>query len=205
MIIHEVEQCTDEWYTLRAGIPTASEAGKLISGAGKESKQVIDYGYQLAGELYAGMPLDMWEGNRYTERGKDLESIAISDYELLTGAWTERVGFCTNNEGTYGCSPDGLLEAGMVEIKCLSAKHHVRNIVYYNKHKKAAPDYIPQTQMQMLVCEREWCDLVFYHPELPMLIIRQKVILEIQNALVAQIDRCIGIRDEALKIIESNL
>ncbi len=200
MIIHDVAQGSEEWFALRAGVPTASEAAKLITSTGKESKQIVGYAYQLAGELYAGKPLDRWEGNSYTDRGRELENEAMVAYEQHTSTWVEHVGFCT--EGGCGCSPDGLLDNGMVEIKCLAAKNHVQVMVYYTKHKKAMPDYIPQTQMQLLVTKKEWCDLVFYHPDLPMLIIKQEPDEDLQKLLIEQLIKCVDLRDGALEIIE---
>lgn len=212
MVIHDVVQGSEEWFGLRAGIPTASEASKLVTSTGKESKQMIDYAYQLAGELYAGKPLDRWDGNEWTDRGKEMEAVAMTTYELNNCVWVQRVGFCTVGDGSYGCSPDGLADDGngidddgMVEIKCLAAKNHVRNMVYYNKHKKAMPEYIPQVQMQLLVCDRKWCDLVFYHPELPMLVIRQEQISEVLATLRIQINSCLKLRDDTLKIIEEGI
>jgi exodeoxyribonuclease (lambda-induced) len=202
MKIHDVGQRTEEWFKLRAGIPTASEAGKLVTSTGKKSSQITDYSYQLAAELYAGKPLDRWEGNQWTDRGGDLELIALTEYSRIKDATIDVVGFCTVDDGTYGCSPDGLLADGIAEIKCLAAKNHIKNMVYYDKYKAAMPDYIPQTQMQMLVCEREWCDMMFYHPDLPPLIIRQFKIKEVQEILMVQLKACIEKRDQVLKIIK---
>ena len=202
MITHNVAQGSEEWFALRAGIPTASEASKLVTSTGKASTQMIEYAYQLAGELYAGKPLDRWEGNEWTDRGKEMEAVAMSTYELNNCIYVERVGFCTVDNGSHGCSPDGLVEEGVVEIKCLASKKHVKNMVYYNKHKSLASDYIPQVQMQLLVCRRKWCDIVFYHPELPMLVIRQEPISGVQEMLITQLGNCLKLRDDTLKIIE---
>ena len=203
MRIHDVEQGSEAWFKLRAGIPTASEASKLVTSTGNKSKSITEYAYQLAADLYAGKPLDKWEGNQYTDRGHDLELTALTEYSRLKEATIDLVGFCSTDEGSFGCSPDGLIGTdGMVEAKCLISKNHVKNIVYFNVHHKADPTYIPQTQMQMLVCDRKWVDLVYYHPELPMLIARQEPINEIQDMLIKQITECIRIRDNALKLIK---
>lgn len=199
-----MDQGSEEWYAKRAGIPTASEASKLVTSKGKESKSIIEYAYQLAAEKYAGKPLDRFEGNQYTDRGKELELEALTEYSRVKEATIDIVGFCTIEDGTYGCSPDGLVDKdGMVEAKCLISKNHVKSIIYYNKHKQAPTDYIPQIQMQMLVCERDWVDLVFYHPDLPMLVIRQEKIEEVQETLISQLQACIETRDEVLKVIKS--
>lgn len=195
-------QRSPEWFAIRAGIPTASDAGKLITSTGKKSTQQADYAYQLAADLYAGKPLDRWEGNASTERGRELEGEALKAYREDTGAWIETVGFCTDDDGYYGCSPDGLTDDGMVEIKCLGAKNHVKALVYHNKTKCAPPDYIPQVHMQMLVCNRGWCDLFYYHPDLPNLIVRQYKVDTLQRALIEQLEICIEARDNFLNIIK---
>ena len=85
-----------------------------------------------------------------------------------------KVGFVTDDLKRYGCSPDRLVgEDGLLEIKCQIAKEHIKSLEYYAKNGKPPTTYIAQIQGQMLVCEREWVDLMFYHPDLPHLIIRQ--------------------------------
>lgn len=174
MIIHEVLQGTTNWMALRAGLPTASCFDKLITSTGEVSKSLQGYAITLAGEKYAGKPLDAFEGNGYTERGKLLEQEARTAYTFLHDAPVLQVGFVTDDYKQYGCSPDGFVEIdGLVEFKCLKAENHIKALLYYGKHKKCPPDYIQQTQGQIMICEREWCDLMFYHPDLPKLVIRQ--------------------------------
>ncbi len=198
MIIHNVEQRTDEWNQLRAGKVTASEASRLVTPTGKPSAQLADYAMQLAGDSYAENVLSTWEGNHHTDRGIELEDAAIDAYELFTGTWVKRVGFCTADDGDYGCSPDGLHDDGMIELKCLAAKNHVKA---WLDREKAAQDYTPQVQMQLLVTKYEWCHLVFYHPSLPLLVIKQEPIPEFQKLLTEQIEKCLKLRDKAVDIL----
>jgi len=174
MLVHNVEQRSPEWYALRAGMPTASEFSKLVTSTGEPSKSLSGYALTLAAELYAGKSIDAWEGNGWTDRGSELEPQAISLYEFANDVTITKTGFVTRNDNSAGCSPDGLVgDDGMVEFKCLKAENHVKAILYFQKHGHCQPDYIQQTQGQILIAERAWCDLVFYHPELPPLIIRQ--------------------------------
>lgn len=174
MIVHNCEQGSPEWFAIRAGKPSASCFDKLITSTGEVSKSLQGYAITLAGEKYAGKPLDAWEGNSYTERGKLLELEARTAYTFLHDAPVEQVGFVTDDNKEYGCSPDGLVETdGLVEFKCLKAENHIKALLYYGKHKKCQPDYVQQTQGQIMICNREWCDLMFYHPDLPKLVIRQ--------------------------------
>lgn len=174
MIIHDIEQRSPEWYALRAGMPTASEFSKIVTSKGEPSKSAAVYATRLAGELFAGKPLDAWEGNAWTERGRELEEQAISLYEFANDVSVTPVGFVTNDPNTAGCSPDGFVgDDGMVEVKCLKAENHIKAILYYQKNNDCPTDYRAQTQGQMMICGREWCDLIFYHPELPLLTIRR--------------------------------
>lgn len=202
MIIHDVEQRTQEWYDLRLGIPTASAFSKIITSQGKESKSLSDYAATLAGEKFSGKELEAWEGNQWTERGKELEVDAKEYYEFTNDVMVNEVGFITNDNELAGCSPDGLVnEDGMVEFKCLKAENHIKAIMYHNKHNKAQPTYIPQTQGQMFIAERKWCDLVYYHPELPTLIIRQTINAEFCTTLAELLIKVVDERDRIIGVL----
>lgn len=198
-IVHTCEQGSPEWFSVRAGKPTASCFDKLITSTGEPSKSLGGYAITLAGELYAGKPLDAWEGNAYTERGKLFEEEARKMYAFLHDVEPEIIGFVTDDATQYGCSPDSLIKSdGMLEIKCLKAENHIKAILYYRKHKKCPPDYVQQTQGQIMVCERAWCDLFFYHPDLPQLIIRQERNEPIIASLSEQIGNVLIERDRIL-------
>ncbi len=190
---HDVEQNTPEWFILRAGIPTASMAKSLVTSTGLPSKSMQDYIFTLAADMHAGKPLDQWEGNQYTEMGIEREADARIAYEQEKGVWVEDVGFVTHNR--YGCSPDGLVgDDGLIEIKCLKASNHIKMMV-----KKSVTSYIAQVQMQLLVTGRSWCDLTFYYPELPLVVIRLKKDIKLQDALTEQLYKCIKARDVILE------
>ena len=199
MKIHDVEQRSPEWYALRAGKPTASEFSKIVTSKGEPSKQADGYAITLAVELYAGKPVDAWEGNAWTERGREMEEEALRLYSFAHGAEVVPVGFVTDDAETMGCSPDGLVgDAGMVETKCLKAENHAKAIVYYQKHGHCPPDYVQQTQGQLLIAERQWCDLVFYHDALPLLTIRQERLEVVQRGLVDRVPLVRAERDKVL-------
>ena len=169
MIVHDVEQNSPEWYQMRLGMPTASEFSKLVSGTGKPSTQIDGYANHLAAEVLAGKPVDVWEGNQWTDRGHELEDEAREEYELMTGFKLQQVGFVTNDYGTMGCSPDRLIEGtkAAVEIKCLKASNHVSAAMYINTYGRMPPSYRSQLQGQIMICGLEWVALFFYHPDLP--------------------------------------
>lgn len=203
MIVHDIEQRSEEWFALRAGMPTASEFSKLVTSTGDPSKSMKDYAELLAAEKYAGRPLSSFGGNASTQRGAEMESEAIMAYELAHHE-VEPVGFITDDLQRYGCSPDGLVGTdGLIENKCLETKAHIKVLLYFAKHKKTPPKYIPQTQGQIFICEREWCDLFFYHPNLPTLVIRQFPDLDFIRGLKIQLAAVIRDRDEVFKQIKA--
>lgn len=203
MKIHDVEQRSPEWYALRAGKPTASEFSKIITSTGEPSKSASGYAITLAVELFAGKPVDAWEGNGWSERGKELEGEAIRLYEFANDVLVQAVGFVTDDAETTGCSPDGLVgDKGMVEVKCLKAEIHTKAILYFQKNGKCPTDYVQQTQGQLMVCGRSWCDLIFYHPELPLLVIRQEPLFPIVAALTKSIPLVCQERDTVLAALK---
>lgn len=204
MIIHDIEQRSPEWYQLRKGIPTASEFSQLVTPTGRPSKSAVTYARFLAAELFIGRPLDMWTGNAWTDRGREMESQALSLYEFSRDVECRKVGFVTNDERTAGCSPDAFLgDDGMLEIKCLKAEHHIGAIMHFREHGTCPPDYVPQTQGQIMLCERAWGEIMFYHPELPALTIRQTLLPEYVSVLAAQIPAVIKERDAVLATLRS--
>lgn len=205
MIVHPaIEQRSPEWWALRLGKPTASEFSKIITSKGEPSKSASTYAVTLACELFAGKALDGWEGNSYTERGRELEVTALELYEFTREVELTRVGFITDNADTMGCSPDALIgDDGMAEVKCLKAENHAKAILYYEKHGRCPTDYVQQTQGQLMIGERKWCDLIFYHPELPLLVIRQEPLREVRGGLIQGIADVIRERDNVLDILRS--
>jgi hypothetical protein len=182
------EQRSPEWYAARAGIPTASEFSSLVTSTGERSKTLPRIAKTLAAERFSGQTMDAWDGNAWTERGKELEAEAMRLYEFAQDCIVEPVGFVTTDDGRAGCSPDGLVGAdGLVEVKCLKAENHIEAILYHRKNGRCQPDYVQQTQGQLWICERQWCDLIFYHPVLPLLVIRQQP----DGALISAIEQAV--------------
>lgn len=197
--IHAVEQRSEAWYKIRCGMPTASEFSKLITSTGEPSKSASGYALTLAGEMFAGKPLETWEGNAWTERGKELEAAALELYAFTHDRKLTPVGFVTDDAGTTGCSPDSLVDDdGLIEIKALKPERHIQAILYFQKNGRCPTDYVQQTQGQLLITGRKWCDLLFYSPDLPLLTIRQEPDLTLQMALLKGISAVCKERDEVL-------
>lgn len=203
MILHDCEQRGPLWYQLRLGIPTASEFAQLMTPTGRPSKSIGPYAAKLAAELFIGRQIG-WDGSGWTERGREMEDHAVRLYEFANDVDARKIGFITTDDGLAGCSPDALIgDDGMIEVKCLKAENHVAAIMHYKVHGTCPPDYVPQTQGQLLIGERQWCDAVFYHPELPLLVIRQTALPEIADVLRAQIPAVIAERDKIYEALQS--
>jgi len=168
MIVYDCEQGSQEWFQLRAGIPTSSSFSRLLTPTGKVSTQAEAYMFELIAERWMGHPQDSFM-SAWMERGQMLEGRAGDYYAVLYDCAPLPVGFVTNDAGTVGASPDRLIGAdGLLEIKCPSSGQHVG----YLFGKGADRAYFPQLQGQLWVAEREWVDILSYHPELPEALVR---------------------------------
>jgi hypothetical protein len=206
MILHDCIQGTDEWHKLRAGRPTSSEFSNLVTGGGKPSTSLKDYANKLATEKYLdsiGSKIsDDWSGNRFTQRGHDLEPVSRADYEMIYQVEVQEVGFITDDMMRWGSSTDGLVgDDGIVEFKNLIATTFFKALVYFKKTGKTEPKYMPQCQGELMITERKWVDLVLYNPDYPEPIIEriysdpayQKLLKEQLVAVIAERDRLLEI------------
>jgi hypothetical protein len=179
--IHDVAQGSDEWRELRAGIPTASNASRIVTAGLKVSAASRKYVCWLIAESIIG-PCDECD-TKFMQRGSDMEAEAIRWYEWDQDVKVKRVGFITVDDGTFGCSPDGLVgDDGGLEIKCPGAGVHVENIL------GMSTQYMPQVQACMWVCERDWWDLLSFNPRMPRVIVRVKRDDEYISRLRAALD-----------------
>ncbi|MXV35720.1 MULTISPECIES: lambda exonuclease family protein [unclassified Saccharibacter] len=164
MKVYNVEQGSDEWMALRAGLPTASEFSKIITPKTHAfSSSAKPYAVKLAVEIILGCPLDNdLRHNQDVQRGIALEETAAQAYEFETAETAQHVGFITDDEGQYGASPDRLIgENGLLEIKCPRPEKHAHYML-----NGFGMDYFVQVQGQLLVTGRQWCDRYSYCPGL---------------------------------------
>lgn len=154
MIIHNIEQRTDEWFEVRAGKVTGSEFSKIITPTGKKSTQYKDLLFKKADEIIYGASLQKGEPTEAMLRGIELEEEAFNSINFETDYNFEEIGFCDSQLG-YGCSPDGLSEKNKIglEIKCPLPHNHSKTRfkgIYDQKYK-------PQVQGCMMVTGyKEW-------------------------------------------------
>ena len=155
MKIHNFEQRTEDWYNIRKGKMTASNADTIIAnGKGLET-----YIYNLMAEYYSSAEKENYI-NADMQRGIDLEPEARLEFEFYTDLDVQEVGFIEYNE-FIGVSPDGLIgDDGLIEIKCPNDSVYFKLLLSDN----IKPEYIAQMQMQLYVTDRQYCYFVSYNP-----------------------------------------
>ncbi|WP_417329205.1 lambda exonuclease family protein [Halomonas cupida] len=169
-IIKHLEQGGDQWHAARCGIVTMSELHTLLvngKGPGGFGAGAFSYMNQLIGERITGEPADVFQGNRHTERGHELEPIARDLYCERSGAEVEEVGIILNHGAGY--SPDSLVgRDGLTEIKTKMPKYQVEVLISGEIPK----EHIAQCQGGLWISEREWIDFISYWPGMPLFVKR---------------------------------
>ena len=168
MIIDPCKQHSDEWYTKRLGIPTASCFDKILSPTGRVSTQDKSYRRVLLAEWVLGEPLDSYQ-NATMERGNEIEEEARDYFQFSQDVEVKEVGLVYHDEKKLvSCSPDGLIDESGLEVKCPLPGTHIGYLI----ENKLPTAYISQVQGSMWVCEREKWQFLSYCPGLDPLIIQ---------------------------------
>jgi len=161
---HDVEQNTDEWFYLRCGKVTASNAACFMANEDKAfGDPAKRYALQIALERINGYRSESgFAGNVHTERGHEQEPIARMLYEEMNFVDVTNGGFFDN--GLYGDSPDGLInDDGVIEIKSVIAPVHYATIT----RGSFDPSYTWQLISHLDCTGRDWVDFVSYCAEFP--------------------------------------
>lgn len=196
------EQGSREWIEARLGIPTASNFDRILTAKTlKPSSQAQAYAEALAAEWVIGEPAeDIASG--FIERGLDLEDDARRAYSFERGVTVERVGLCLLDDGSAGCSPDGLVgTGGGLELKCPSAKQHVG---YLLDPQRLADDYRLQVHGSLYVTGRAWWDVMSYSPVMPPVIVRVSPDEEVSSRLaeaLASFAAVLAAKKERLRVL----
>ena len=96
---------------------------------------------------------------------KDLLSVSVYDAPELTR--TVRVG-----------------DDGLIECKSRGQKFQVQTLCEFFESGTTPDDFMLQVQGQMLITERQWCDLVSYSGGLPMVVMRVHPMPHVQQAIL---------------------
>lgn len=164
----KIEQRTDLWDKERLGKFTASEIYKLM-GTPKSKGDIFTataYTYildKVAEKLTGHAPIKNGEALVW---GIEQEAQAKKWFTIITGKVIEGKGFISYNECSGG-SPDGVVEDGVIEIKCpYNTVNHLKHILDSNNFRSNFPDYYWQMQMNMLVTETHKCYFISYDPRI---------------------------------------
>uniref|UniRef100_M4CJ57 YqaJ viral recombinase domain-containing protein n=1 Tax=Brassica campestris TaxID=3711 RepID=M4CJ57_BRACM len=91
--------------------------------------------------------------------GVQMESAAIERYKRIMGCEVGSMGFALHSQEQFhwlGASPDGVLDVGILEVKCPYNKGKTETVLPWSK---VPFYYMPQMQGQMEIMDREWVDL----------------------------------------------
>jgi putative phage-type endonuclease len=163
-------QNTSEWLNQRLGKFTSSEVYKII-GTGKGSN------FSQTGETYilqkVGEFLTKEQNQVETiamKWGKEQEPLAKHFYQKISGKKVSDVGFIESEDiERFGGSPDGLIEGGIIEIKCPFETSNFIDLVLSLKlgnFKKDYPSYYWQVQANMMLTNTNTCDFVVFDPRI---------------------------------------
>lgn len=165
MILIQCEQGTQEWFSARAGVITASKFADAISTLknGQPSQASKDYAYKIAVERIYGEPTEDTFQTFEMRRGTELEPLARIAYEARTGNLAEESGIALTEDRIFGYSTDGFVDDdGLIEIKCPNSARKIIEIW----ESCDLSEYEHQIQGGMWITGREWCDFVMYAPQL---------------------------------------
>jgi putative phage-type endonuclease len=153
------------WFNARTGKLTASRvknAMKYLKGGG-DSADRKNLKIEILCERLTGNIVDKFV-NQAMEWGVEKEPEAKKQYELKTGRIIKDVGFVDHPKIEFcGASPDGLVDDGLIEIKCPTSSTMVSWLlagVVPEEHK-------PQMILQAACTARPFVDFVAYDPRMP--------------------------------------
>ena len=155
MIIHNVQQGSPEWKSLRCGRITAScFSDVLCKGAGRDN-----YMMKIIAERLTGISQDGFV-NAAMEWGTQQEPYARLAYEAHKDVAVQQIGFA-EYDSYVGVSPDGLVgDDGLLEIKSPNSSTHIE----YLLRGKIPSKYVAQVQGQLWVMGRQWSDFCSFDP-----------------------------------------
>jgi putative phage-type endonuclease len=192
MIVHDIDQRSDEWDELRRGVPTASNADMYATPTGLPSKSASKLVAKLCADLKVGSE-DEDVKSAWMQHGIDTERKARAWFSVETGLRTVEVGFITNDEKTAGASPDSLLMDGDkyvagLELKCPMAKTHVEYLLAGEVPK----EYRTQIAHSMIVSGLRVWYFMSYYPGIEPVIIKvewDEYTDKVQKAFNAMLDK----------------
>jgi putative phage-type endonuclease len=159
-----MDQRSPEWFAARCGKVTASRMADVVAKTAKGyGASRANYMAELVVERLTGKPTEGFT-NAAMQWGTEQEPFARDAYSAKTGELVTEVGFVNHPRiENAGASPDGIVGAGLVEIKCPNTASHIE----YLMSKEPPQKYYYQMQWQIGCAMAEFCDWVSYDPRMP--------------------------------------
>lgn len=151
VIEHTMEQRSEEWYNVRAGIITSSVVSSIMAknGLGKGADTLC---MKLADEKLYGIE-DSGMDTFHMQRGRELEPHAFKDAQRYLSREFKTLrecGFFYNSELNSGSSPDGVIsDGGLWENK--APERYKFTAIQLDPNFEPENSYFMQMQHQMLV------------------------------------------------------
>lgn len=166
MIVHNVEQGTDEWRKVKAGKASASNFSAIIgkNARGTEYLKAREiYMMEVVTEMLTGEPASEIVA-KALQWGKDHEQVAREIFNERTGLDATKIGFCQHDTLLAGASPDGLIDwDGGWECKCpVNSMNHVQTLLH-----GMPPEHMAQVQGNMWITKREFWIFASFDPRMP--------------------------------------
>jgi putative phage-type endonuclease len=156
-----MEQGTEEWRLARLGKVTASRVSDARAKKGTATR--ANYIADILAERLTGTVAETFT-NSYMEWVTLNEPLARAAYQIKTGRWVEQIAMVDHPTIPYfAASPDGLVEDGLIEIKCPKTSTHIS----YLTAGEVPTTYKNQMLAQMACTGRRWVDFVSFDPRLP--------------------------------------
>ena len=184
--IAAIQQGTEEWHQLRLGKVTASRVADILAKtktgpSASRGNYLIELALQRVTKT-----IEESYSNSAMEWGVATEPQARVAYEVTTSNFVDQIAFVDHPTiKNFGCSPDGVVGEGLIEIKCPNSATHWS----YIKANEPPQKYIIQMQSQMSVTGAKWCDFVSFDPRMPersqLLIVR----INRDEELIAEIEK----------------
>lgn len=175
MKVHDMPQYSDEWWALRKGRLTASQAAKLVTPTGRESAQWKGEIGRIIAEAEGWQEPEDRVETEWMARGSDLEDEARKWFTVDTGLPVHPVGFVTDESGCLGASPDGIVYSDEflpdfipLELKVPKTSTHIQWLL----DGVLPPQHAAQVHFQMALLGSPVAYFMSYSPHCEPLIIK---------------------------------
>ena len=199
----DIQQRSDEWYQAKLGKFSGSDFHIFLGSSQTREDALWE---KTAERLFQDSDKDNFM-TQAMERGVLLEAEARRLYQAVTETAVKEVGLVeedTQYDGWAVCSPDGLVgDDGIIEIKVPLTKNFLKwtDCIEDGERKLSyiKPEYLTQINFNLFVCDRKWCDFIYYSPRGGLVVTRYNRDEEKITKIKEGLDRGIAFIEEKLK------